>query len=273
MKYQREELNLERQLEPLRVNSPESQSTLEKEATLRATKILRERAQSKIDSYGLSGSRDSFSIGENNIKLSTEEAKEFQNELTDIENKGNLERSKLDEKYAAQKEKVAKSLNSELLKNTELRNRYQLELEKLNTQEIADPTKADDKVFQERKQIMQDFINDQEKLIKEVENQAERLGVALSYNAVRLSNNDLAMATQGEQNKRQAIIDAQNGVSDKQVGNYLTNTLSISLEDDELIAVTYVNANNEDTAYWYYQLNNNWNRLRITGGINSILRD
>lgn len=223
LKYQREELNLERQLEPLRVNSPDSQSTLEKEATLRATKVLKERAQSKVDSYGLSDTRDSFSIGKNNIKLSTEEAKEFQNELTDIENKGNLERSKLDEKYAAQKEKVAKNLNSELLKNTELRNRYQLELEKLNTQEIADPTKADDKVFQERKQIMQDFINDQEKLIKEVENQAERLGVALSYNAVRLSNNDLAMAMQGEQNKRQSILDAQNGVSDKQVGNYLTN--------------------------------------------------
>ena len=57
------------------------------------------------------------------------------------------------------------------------------------------------------------------------------------------------------------------------IGNYLTNTLSISLENDELIAVTYINANNEDTAYWYYQLDNNWNRLRITGGINSILRD
>lgn len=56
------------------------------------------------------------------------------------------------------------------------------------------------------------------------------------------------------------------------VGNYLTG-LGISLDDDELIAVTYVNENNEDTAYWYYQLNDSWNRLRITGGINSILRD
>lgn len=56
------------------------------------------------------------------------------------------------------------------------------------------------------------------------------------------------------------------------VGNYLTG-LGISLDDDELIAVTYINENNEDTAYWYYQLNDSWNRLRITGGINSILRD
>lgn len=56
------------------------------------------------------------------------------------------------------------------------------------------------------------------------------------------------------------------------VGNYLTG-LGVSLAEDELVAVTYVDANNEDTAYWYYQLDGQWNRVRITGGLNSILKD
>lgn len=56
------------------------------------------------------------------------------------------------------------------------------------------------------------------------------------------------------------------------IGNYLTG-LGVSLQEDELIAVTYIDASGEDTSYWYYQLDNKWNRVRITGGLNSILKD
>lgn len=56
------------------------------------------------------------------------------------------------------------------------------------------------------------------------------------------------------------------------VGNYLTQQ-GESLNNDELIVVNYINSNNQDTAYWYYQLNNNWYRVRITGGLNNILKD
>lgn len=34
----------------------------------------------------------------------------------------------------------------------------------------------------------------------------------------------------------------------------------------ELIAVTYQKAENESYAYWYFQINNVWNRIQITGG-------
>ena len=39
----------------------------------------------------------------------------------------------------------------------------------------------------------------------------------------------------------------------------------------ELIAVTYQKAENESYAYWYFQINNVWNRIQITGGAGSSI--
>lgn len=56
------------------------------------------------------------------------------------------------------------------------------------------------------------------------------------------------------------------------VGKYLTQQ-GEKLENDELIVVNYIDSNGNDTAYWYYQLDNNWYRVRVTGGLYSLLKD
>lgn len=49
------------------------------------------------------------------------------------------------------------------------------------------------------------------------------------------------------------------------VSTYL-ETLGQIPASGELIAVTYQKAENESYAYWYFQINNVWNRIQITGG-------
>lgn len=54
------------------------------------------------------------------------------------------------------------------------------------------------------------------------------------------------------------------------VSTYL-ETLGQIPASGELIAVTYQKAENESYAYWYFQINNVWNRIQITGGAGSSI--
>lgn len=58
----------------------------------------------------------------------------------------------------------------------------------------------------------------------------------------------------------------------EEVGAYLTQQ-GEELEPDELVVVNYIDDNGEDTGYWYYQLEGQWYRVRVTSGLYSVLKD
>lgn len=58
------------------------------------------------------------------------------------------------------------------------------------------------------------------------------------------------------------------------IGQYIYNQYGKYPESNELIAISYTNLTEDITnSYWYFYLQNNWNKVILTGGISDLIKD
>ena len=215
------ELEQKRGLEA--INNPESDKLSQLDSKIEATKILIEGQTQSLNNYGFTYDENTglFGFTDANINLSIENANKLNDNLEAIEKSGLNAREKLQDSYSSKRQSAEKKLNSNLISLIKERNNTQLELEKINTKELANPDLENDKDFQQYKQFLQNLIDDRQKAIDKLLKQAEEFEIALDTSLINTINSKSQVGINEEKNKQSQIEYMRSGVSDKEVSSYL----------------------------------------------------